>query len=129
MRGRKPELQAIEGGLAKVPKAPTWLSPEAVEEWRRVMPELVERRTLTPADLGIVEQFCVASGLVKRSQAIISAEGDMVDGRRHPAYQTLFQALVETRRLAAELGLTPASRNKAAAMTGGESDDLTELDL
>ena len=129
MRGRKAELRPIEGGLAKVPRAPTWLSPEAVDEWNRVMPELVERKTLTPADMGIVEQYATASGLVRRSQAAILKEGDLVDGRRHPAFQTLFAAMTESRRLAAELGLTPASRNKAAAMTGEADDDLAALDL
>ncbi|KPL55479.1 terminase [Prosthecomicrobium hirschii] len=128
-RGRKAELRPIDGGLASVPRAPSWLSKEAAQEWGRIMPGLIERRVLTDADMGTVEQFCVASGLVKRSQAIISAEGDMVDGRRHPAFQTLFQALTESRRLAAELGLTPASRNKAAAMKGGGNDDLADLDL
>jgi P27 family predicted phage terminase small subunit len=93
---------------------------------------LKTRRTVTREDLPVVEQYCLAVGTVRRSQAIIGAEGDTVTTetgtKRHPAFQTLFQALTESRRLAAELGLTPASRTKAAAL-GETQDDLSDLDL
>ncbi|MBI1209664.1 MAG: phage terminase small subunit P27 family [Azospirillum sp.] len=133
MRGRKPELKAIEGGLSRLPPAPSWLPTEAKAEWRRVVPGLRQRKTLTREDLPMLEAYCLASGTVRRMQATIATEGDMVtndkgDQKRHPAFQTLFQALTETRRLAAELGLTPASRCKAAA-TGTDDDDLSDLDL
>lgn len=125
MRGRKPELKAIEGGLAHVPKPPVWFGAEAAEEWNRVLPILIERRTITEGDLGTVESYCVALGLIRQCQATITKEGAAVQGRtgprRHPAVQTMIQALTESRRFAAELGLTPAARNKPAAP--GEKDD------
>jgi P27 family predicted phage terminase small subunit len=132
MRGAKPKLEAIEGGLSRLPPAPTWLPQEAKAEWRRVVPGLRERRTITRADLPMFEAYCLAAGLVRSSQKLIAAEGEMVkttrgEMKRHPAHQTLFQALTESRRLAAELGLTPASRNKAAEVLG--DDDLSDLDL
>lgn len=133
MRGRKPELKAIEGGLSRLPPAPSWLPKEAKDEWRRVVPGLRQRKTLTREDLPMLEAYCLASGTVRRMQTTIATEGDHItndkgDTKRHPAFQTLFQALTESRRLAAELGLTPASRNKAAA-TEGDNDDLSDLDL
>ena len=133
MRGRKPELRAIEGGLSRLPSAPSWLPREAKDEWRRVVPGLRQRRTLTREDLSMLESYCLAAGTVRRMQATIATEGDTIrtgrgEVKRHPAFQTMFQALTESRRLAAELGLTPASRNKAAA-TGGEDDDLADFDL
>lgn len=133
MRGRKPELKAIEGGLSRLPPAPSWLPKEAKDEWRRVVPGLRERKTLTREDLPMLEAYCLAAGTVRRMQATIAADGDHItnekgDMKRHPAFQTMFQALTECRRLAAELGLTPASRNKAAA-TEGDDDDLSDLDL
>lgn len=134
MRGRKPELRAIDGGLSKAPPAPSWLPAEAKTEWRRIWPGLLARRTITREDLPIVESYCLAAGTVRRMQMTIATEGDTVttergDVRRHPAFQTMFQALTESRRLAAELGLTPASRNKAVAREPGEDDDLAGLDL
>ena len=133
MRGRKPELKAIDGGLARLPPAPSWLPSEAKAEWRRVTPGLRARKTLTREDLPMLEAYCLAAGTVRRMQTTIATEGDHItnekgDMKRHPAFQTMFQALTESRRLAAELGLTPASRNKATP-TGNDDDDLSGLDL
>jgi len=133
MRGDKPALKAIEGGLARLPPAPGWLPKEGKHEWRRVVPGLRARRILSAEDIATLESYCLAVGTVRRMQATIDSEGDMVEDakgskKRHPAFQTLFQALTESRRLAAELGLTPASRNKAAATEAGV-DDLSGFDL
>jgi P27 family predicted phage terminase small subunit len=133
MRGRKPELKVVEGGLSKAPPAPSWLPTEAKAEWRRIWPGLIARRTVTREDLPVVESYVLALGMIRRCQATIAAEGEMVattaGPKRHPAFQTMFQALTESRRLAAELGLTPASRNKAVARAPGDDDDLAGLDL
>lgn len=130
MRGRKPELKAIEGGLSKVPAAPSWLPAEAKAEWRRIWPGLVDRRTVTREDVATVEAYCLAVGTARRAQMTIAAEGEILKTeygpKRHPAYQTLFQAMTESRRLAAELGLTPASRNKARARDAADDDDLSD---
>lgn len=132
MRGDKPKLKAIEGGLSKAPPAPKWLPEEARAVWRRVWPGLAARRTITKEDVPMVEQYALALGTVHRMQATLATEGDTIETnagpKRHPAFQTMFQALTESRRLAAELGLTPAARNKAK---GSEpvDDDLADLDL
>jgi P27 family predicted phage terminase small subunit len=131
MRGRKPELKAIDGGLSQLPRAPGWLPAEAKAEWKRVIPALRGRRTITKADLPMLEAYCLAAGMVRRAQATIAEQGDTITTkngtRRNPAFQTLFQALTESRRLASELGLTPASRNKAPVSDG--DDGLEGLDL
>lgn len=132
MRGTKPKLEAIAGGLADIPQAPAWLPIDAKDEWNRVAPGLAERQTLTPQDMGVLESYCLAAGMIRSSQKLIAAEGEMVENargemKRHPAYQTLFQSLTESRRLAAELGLTPASRNKATPAKA--DDDLAGFDL
>ncbi len=99
------------------------------------MPGLRDRRVLSRQDLATLENYCLTIGMIRASQRMIADEGAMVDTRggekkRHPAHQTLFQGLTESRRLAAELGLTPASRSKAVAMPAdGDADDLADLDL
>lgn len=132
-RGRKPGLKGVADGLAKAPSVPAWLPAEAKAEWRRVWPGLAARRTVTTADLATVEAYCLAVGTAKRSQALIAKDGEILSTehgpKRHPAFQTLFQALTESRRLAAELGLTPTSRNKAGAAVPDGDDELSGLDL
>lgn len=125
MRGRKPaQLSVVQGGLSKMPGAPAYLPAEAKREWRRLVPYLVKRRTLTDADMPTVEAYCLAVGTMRRAQATLTEEGDTVETKegikRHPAFTTLTQMMAETRRLAAELGLTPASRNKAGEKPEGK---------
>lgn len=135
MRGRKPELKAIEGGLSSVPRAPAWLPADAKDEWKRVLPSLIKRRILTDTDMATVEAYCLAVGTIRRCQTTIATEGDTVDTnagtKRHPAFQTLGQMMTEMRRLAAELGLTPASRSKAGKPPAGEDgyDAYSELGI
>ena len=132
MRGRKAvELRAIEGGLSKVPRAPSWLPDEAKEEWRRVLPDLIKRGVLTKVDLSTVENYCLAIGQIRECQKTIAVEGAVVKmkggTKRHPLFQVLQQMLTESRRLASELGLMPASRNKAERAPVGESIDAPDL--
>ena len=54
MRGLKPELACDPGAVDTIALPPAWLSKHAKAEWRRVMPELVKRRILTPADFGVL---------------------------------------------------------------------------
>jgi phage terminase small subunit len=52
MRGGKAQLAADANAIQSTMKPPAWFSKHAKAEWRRVMPELTERRILTPADFG-----------------------------------------------------------------------------
>ncbi|EKE75521.1 phage terminase small subunit P27 family [Oceanibaculum indicum] len=132
-RGRKPAIKATAEGIGKAPPAPAWLPPEAKSEWRRVWPGLAARKTITTQDLAALEAYCLAVGTARRAQAAITQDGDIIKTeygpKRHPSFQTLFQSMTEARRLAAELGLTPASRHKAGSAAPQENDDLADLDL
>ena len=133
MRGRKPDLRAIDGGLSDVPPPPTWLPSPARQEWLRVLPDLVKRHVLAEADLATVENYCLAIGIVRQCQERIAADGMLVETntgpKRHPAAQTLFNAMTEARRLAAEIGLTPASRSKTKQASHDQGDMWADLDI
>jgi P27 family predicted phage terminase small subunit len=116
MRGRKPEMQADANAVSDIPRAPAWLSKEARAEWSRVMPLLIQRRILTDADMGSVENYCVAIGQVRAMEKVIKAGGYVVETprgpRAHPAVKIQSDAMTRARLLAAELGLTPVSRSR-----------------
>lgn len=116
--------------LQEAPPAPDWLADEAKDEWVRVTAVLVARSALTEDNLATLESYCLAVGMMRRAQKSIAKDGDTITSptgiiRRHPSFQTLFQSQTESRRLAAELGLTPASRNKSGGGgKGGGNGDL-----
>ncbi|MDR4306564.1 phage terminase small subunit P27 family [Chelatococcus sambhunathii] len=128
MRGRKPA--AIVSGSATVaatPRAPTWLSPDAKAEWKRVAPILAERGTLTEADLGTLESYVTATGIVREAQRAITRDGLITatpDGpKRHPAFGIMNAAMTTARLCAAELGLTPVSRSRPSIREDHADDD------
>ena len=122
MRGRKPKLGVDNSAVASIPAAPGWLSKDARAEWRRIMPALIERKVLTDADLGSVENYCLAIGRVREVEALIQKDG--ID----PAMVRLQdKAMATARQLAAEIGLTPVSRSRPSVREGGGDDDDSPL--
>lgn len=122
MKGRKPELVIDNGAVDRVPAAPGWLSRDAKAEWRRIMPALVQRRILTSADLGSVENYCVAVGRIREIESAIQAAGEI-----DPAlFRMQDKATATARQLAAELGLTPVSRSRPAMRDDDDADSLLD---
>lgn len=123
MKGTKPRLVIDNDAVKTVPRAPAWLAPEAAAEWRRIMPALVARRILTTADLGSVENYCVAQGRVRQVEKLVAA----ADPDALPALTRMQdKAMTTARQLAAELGLTPVSRSRPSIRDDGDDDSLLD---
>ncbi|GGO55210.1 phage terminase, small subunit, putative, P27 family [Roseovarius pacificus] len=118
MRGVKPEMQTDPEALESL-DAPEWLSEDARSEWDRVMPILSERRILTDADLGGLENYCICIGRVRETEALIQSELDA--DMQLKLIRVQDKAMASARQLAAELGLTPVSRSRPAIRE--DSDD------
>jgi P27 family predicted phage terminase small subunit len=132
MRGRKPnDIQSGSDAVRTVPRAPAWLSKDAQSEWRRIMPLLVQRRILTDADLGSVENYCIAIGTVREAQRLIDVEGLTTQAasglRAHPAVKIQADAMTRARLLASELGLTPVSRSRPSIQSTDDDSDTSDL--
>lgn len=127
-RGRKPTtILGGAGTIGDAPRAPSWLSAAAKAEWRRIMPLLVERRILTDADMGSVENYCVAIGRSREIERLFKKAGGDIDPK---LFRMQDKAIQTARQLAAELGLTPVSRSRPAMLdTGGSDDDPNPLDF
>lgn len=117
MKGRKPELTIDSNAIDRIIGPPAWLSKHAKAEWRNVMPPLVHRRILTPADLGSLASYCVAIGRVREIELQFRAGFDLKLNRAQDA------AMKTARQLAAELGLTPVSRSRPAVRDNDTSED------
>lgn len=108
-----------------VPPAPAWLSRWAKAEWKRAVPELVQRGILTRADLGAMESYCVAAGSARQITEAMAAMllPDLKMGGLQIRYATL------ARQLGAELGLSPVSRSRIAGASAAEDDAPNPLDV
>ena len=134
MRGRKADITSADDAIheSDMPAPPDWLAGDALEEWERVLPILVKRGSLTRADLATFTHYCIAVGQVAVATRTIAVEGQTFMGasgpKRHPAVVVRDSAMTQVRQIAAELGLTPASRSRPAiregSYTGGLFDDL-----
>jgi len=113
MKGTKPVLREDPDALSGDLPPPEWMATPAQDEWRRVLPLLVDRRILTTADLASLENYCVSVGRVREVQAMLAKDNDDAD-----AFAKLCRiqdkAMATARLLAAELGLTPVSRSRPA---------------
>lgn len=131
MRGRKPA--AIVSGsnpVTVVPSPPSYFPKDAKAEWRKIAPILInERKTLTEADLGTLESYCLATGNMRAAQRILNIEGLVTAaGKRHPAFGIVNAAQTTQRLCAAELGLTPVSRSRPAVRNDdGDDEELSNL--
>ena len=125
MRGVKSGIEPPDEPLAdEIPDPPEWMGDDARAEWLRVLPILfTDRRTLSVADLAIFGNYCVAIGQVAEANRILSKEGLTFTGpsgpKRHPALAIRSDGMTQARQMAAELGLTPASRGRPGIKPGG----------
>jgi len=132
MRGTKPTLVVDNGAVLRDIKAPSWMSKDAKTEWRRVFPIVRKRRILTTADLGSLENYCIALGTVREMERVLQKEGHVFTGesgpKRHPAVAIQSDAMSRALRLASELGLTPVSRSRPAVRKEDDDDEPSPLD-
>ena len=147
MRGRKPtptNLKLLRGNPGKrpinanepkpAPKAPgmpAWLSTEARNEWRRVVPELDKLGLLAKVDRGALAAYCetwatfvAATHLVHEHGIVYMRKVDEVtdmDGRvieihvapaKNPALIVARDAAAQIRAFCSEFGLTPSARTR-----------------
>lgn len=119
LRGVKPAIAPDSSALAKAPAAPKQLSVYARAEWKRIMPGLMERGIITRGDLGGVEDYCRARGLVREIEDALRASGE-IDMK---LCRLQDKAMQTARQLAAEYGLSPVSRARVGSAAADDDDE------
>lgn len=125
LRGVKPPVQRDNNALSKAPAAPKHLSVYARAEWKRIMPGLMERGIITRGDLGGVEDYCRARGLVREIENALRTSGE-IDMK---LCRLQDKAMQTARQLAAEYGLSPVSRARIGGVAADNDDDPNPLDV
>jgi P27 family predicted phage terminase small subunit len=138
----KREIEARRSAEQRLkPKAdrlrpPSWLSPLAKREFRRIVKEMEGLDVLTNIDVDALALYCDAYAAYVDCTRIIEAEGLMVEYTNkaaetnkvpHPLLTKKKQLAEQMKALATEMGLTPASRAKLA-MPRQEEKEPTEFD-
>lgn len=119
LRGRKTVATRDSDPIKRKPPAPEHLTPFAVKEWDRVWPMMIERELACKADIGFVESYCMARGLIVELEARRRIKG--ADLPKLLRLQN--QAMLTAARLSASLGLDPSSRARLMAAGDGMDDD------
>ena len=137
MRGVKPHIR-IEREALGDRAAPDYLSEDARSEWDRIVPLLAKRKILTEADVGCIENYCMAIGTVREMdreiqrigavQKVYKVDKDgnsvLISIRKHPAVGIRSEAMTQARLYASELGATPVSRSRPTIEDDDGDDDL-----
>ncbi|HEX7119405.1 MAG TPA: phage terminase small subunit P27 family [Longimicrobiales bacterium] len=111
------------------PEMPTWMRGEARKEWKRIVPELDALGLLAKVDLAVLAMYCAAWGryceaekkLKRHGMTMVSPSGYE---QKSPFLTIADKALDQVRRLATELGLSPAARNRVVAEPKEDDDDF-----
>ncbi len=113
------------------PAPPAHLSPDQRRIFRQITAELVGMRVRCAPDRLIVESLAVMVDWSRRACAEMEENGAWGPGARGgevatPAWRIYRDSTREIARLSAELGLTPAARNRV--VTGAEPGSDWELE-
>src|SRR3990172_1134215 len=117
--------ESIKEFLADVPIPPKTISPVALAEWKRAVPELVKRGWVSKVDAQMVASYCEAVtnvALLERNIKHLLRAGKEVSDRMYTMLELERRAVRDMLR---EFGHTPHNRrerakklNKAAAEAG-----------
>lgn len=114
---------------------PSWLSPAARKEWRRIHPELRRLGLLTKADRGVLAAYCDAYARWAEAVELLRRKGFTARTPNGYIQQRPEVAIVRNERaamlrFAQEFGFSPAARTRIDAgvppgVTPDSHDDFT----
>ena len=145
LQGTKPHATTVKEFSDKVrakPKLPKYLSPAARKEWRKLLPLLMERGSLTAADAAALAMHCELFSRWLDCQRRITEEGVTQDvtvldkngtpvtrTKPHVALRIAQDCERSLRASLRELGLTPASRERVKATKKIEEQQESIMDF
>ena len=139
MRGRRPALKAVDGGMNRVPPMPSHLPAACLEDWQTTTADLQGRDLLLPAVLPIVAEYVGGLAIARECRTAIFKDGPIVrtaqgNPKPHPAANMLKSQGELVARLAAELGLTALGRSRSGirdqeSKADDAADPFSEFEL
>jgi P27 family predicted phage terminase small subunit len=114
--------------LSDVPEPPHELSPQALEVWIRLAPDLHAQGVLTAWDVDVFASYCDVTARLSAARLTLDA-GLLTRGRRdavvtNPAFRIYRDLIDRQRALAQEFGLTPSARSR---LSSGDGTSLEQI--
>lgn len=124
---------------AAIPTAPDHLNPEALEEWKRVTPLLLDLGLITEIDRAALAAYCQAYGRwvnaehsIARLNAAEGSDGHAGEVGITPSGYKQISVLMQISnraqetmaKFAAEFGMTPSSRSRVTPSAPGTQGEL-----
>jgi P27 family predicted phage terminase small subunit len=126
--GRPLPLTTTIAPLTDPPAVPDGLGEYGEEMWVRVSSQLVERRTLTAADLDALRVLCDAWQQYRELQPMATGKAAFFETTtgyvtEHPAVRQRHQAAKTLQQLWSRFGLTPVDRQRMDVEVGSNDDE------
>lgn len=123
--GRRPLPETTPSTGDSAPEMPSFLRGDARREWRRIVPELEQRGILARIDLAVLAMYCGAWGRYVEAEKMVKKHGAVTVAPSSYEQKSHWLTIADKaqdqlRRLATELGLSPAARNR---VVGTPQDD------
>ena len=147
MRGRKPTpvaLRILRGNPRQKPipaepspakhdgAPPAWLDGDALEEWRRLVPQLQQLGLLTTVDGDALVVYCQTFARWRQAERELAAHGQVRQGRwglqASPWVGIARELATQLRNMLTEFGMTPSSRSRVKATGPAPMDPFFEFD-
>lgn len=118
VRKQEEEFEEEEDLLGPCPEPAEWMGFEAKCEWMRSAPDLWKKGRLVGGNIALLENFCIAIGMIRECEAMMQEDGKIVGGKFHPAHKMMIDAMTQARSIASELrfardGAPEETRTKA----------------
>ena len=99
------------------PSCPTWLDPEAKDEWRRVVPSMLAAGTLAYVDRAVLAGFCQSWADYHRAVKAVQNEGETAETpqgypMKNPWVTIKNEAWARYNKAAGDLGLSASARTR-----------------
>jgi P27 family predicted phage terminase small subunit len=110
----KGRQQTEPGDEVAAPEMPPGLSEAAAAHWDYIVPKLLARRTISPADVGFLAVMCIEFAEYMEAQAELqSIKGQKYDGHLmdHPRVR-MKSAFERYSKSAVQFGLSPAAKSR-----------------
>lgn len=113
------------------PEPPEFLTPEALAEWNRIVPELQRLEIIKTIDRAALAAYCETWSRFVAAQMTIRADGMFVEGSqgqpvKSPAVAVAESASKELRAWCAEFGFTPSAEGNLNIGLGSDGGDETD---